>query len=127
MLDVLRELDADIIAVQELEWQSAAALDLLAEFARELGCSGIAGPTLLEKTGHYGNAVLTRLPISAVHRVDLSVPGREPRGALDLMLEAPRCALRVIATHLGLAPPSAGAKSAGSSTCWRRCGPSRWS
>ncbi|MGB8436252.1 MAG: endonuclease/exonuclease/phosphatase family protein, partial [Burkholderiales bacterium] len=40
----------------------------------------------------------------AVHRVDLSVPGREPRGALDLMLEAPRGALRVIATHLGLAP-----------------------
>jgi endonuclease/exonuclease/phosphatase family metal-dependent hydrolase len=48
--------------------------------------------------------VLTRLPVRAVHRVDLSVPGREPRGALDLMLEAPRGALRVIATHLGLAP-----------------------
>jgi endonuclease/exonuclease/phosphatase family metal-dependent hydrolase len=90
--------------VQELEWQPAVALDLLAEFARELGCTGIAGPTLLEQTGHYGNAVLTRLPIGAVHRVDLSVPRREPRGALDLLLEAPHCALRVIATHLGLAP-----------------------
>ncbi len=104
VLAVLRELDADVIALQELEWQPAAALDLLAEFARELGCAGIAGPTLLERTGHYGNAVLTRLPVGAVHRVDLSVPGREPRGALDLVLEAPRGALRVIATHLGLAP-----------------------
>jgi endonuclease/exonuclease/phosphatase family metal-dependent hydrolase len=104
VLDVLRELDADVVALQELEWGSAAALDLLARFGRELGCAGIAGPTLLEDSGHYGNAVLTRLPVRAVHRVDLSVPEREPRGALDLMLEAPRGALRVIATHLGLAP-----------------------
>jgi endonuclease/exonuclease/phosphatase family metal-dependent hydrolase len=104
VLGVLRELDADVVALQELEWQPAAALDLLADLARELDCAGIAGPTLLDQAGHYGNAVLTRLPVRTVHRVDLSVPGREPRGALDLMLEAPRGALRVIATHLGLAP-----------------------
>ncbi len=104
VLAVLRELDADVIALQELEWQPVAALDLIADFARELGCEGIAGPTLLKRDGHYGNAVLTRLPVRTVHRVDLSVPGREPRGALDLMLETPRGALRVIATHLGLAP-----------------------
>jgi len=104
VLAVLHELDADVIALQELEWQPAAALDLLADFARELGYTGIAGPTLLERAGHYGNAVLTRLPARAVRRVDLSVPGREPRGALDLVLETPHGALRLIATHLGLAP-----------------------
>lgn len=104
VLGVLRELDADVIALQELEWRPVAALDLLADFARRLDCEGIAGPTLLKPDGHYGNAVLTRIPVRAVHRVDLSVPGREPRGALDLMLAAPRGAVRVIATHLGLAP-----------------------
>jgi len=104
VLGVLRELDADVVALQELQWQPAAALDLLADFARELSCAGIAGPTLLEHSGHYGNAVLTRLPVRTVRRVDLSVAGREARGALDLMLDAPRGALRVIATHLGLAP-----------------------
>jgi endonuclease/exonuclease/phosphatase family metal-dependent hydrolase len=104
VLAVLRELEADVIALQELEWQPAAALDLLADFARELGCEGIAGPTLLKRTGHYGNAVLTRLPVHKVERVDLSVPGREPRGALDVTVETSRGALRVIATHLGLAP-----------------------
>lgn len=104
VLGVLRELDADVIALQELEWQPVAALDLLADFARKLGCEGFAGPTLLKPDGHYGNAVLTRLPVRAAHRVDLSVPGREPRGALDLTLAAPHGALRVIATHLGLAP-----------------------
>ena len=30
--------------------------------------------------GHYGNALLTRLPVRAVRRHDLSVSGREPRG-----------------------------------------------
>jgi len=104
VLDVLREVDADVIALQELEWQPAAALDLLGDFARELGYAGIAGPTLLEGVGHYGNAVLTRLQARDIRRIDLSVPGREPRGALDLVLDAPYGALRVIATHLGLVP-----------------------
>ena len=101
---VLRELDVDVIALQELEWEAEAARDLLARFARSLGCAGIAGPTLLGNTGHYGNAVLTRLPVREVHRIDLSMPGREPRGALDLALAVPRGTLRVVATHLGLAP-----------------------
>lgn len=104
VLDVLRELDADIVALQEFEWESAAALDLLADFARDLGCAGIAGPTFPQQARHYGNVVLTRFPVGEVHHVDLSVPGREPRGALDVTLEAPHSALRVIATHLGLAP-----------------------
>ncbi len=104
VLEVLRELDADVIALQELEWQPEAARDLLAHFAGTLGSQAIAGPTLLAGTGTYGNAVLTRLPVRAVRRVDLSVSGREPRGALDLTLEAPTSPLRVIATHLGLAP-----------------------
>ena len=104
VLQVLRELDADVIALQELEWETAAPLDLLTHFAHSLGSTGIAGPTLLADGGHYGNAVLTRLPILTVQRIDLSVPGRERRGALDLELDARGCALRVIATHLGLAP-----------------------
>jgi len=104
VLAVLRELDADVVALQELEWRPAAALDLLEDFARRLGCAGVAGPTLLAQTGHYGNAILTRLPVRAANRVDLSVPGREPRGALDLRLGTPHGDLRVVATHLGLAP-----------------------
>ncbi len=103
VLQVLRELDADVIALQELDW-GPAAVDLLAHFAHSLGSTGIAGPTLRADSGQYGNAVLTRLPILTVRRVDLSVPGREPRGALDLELDAPGSVLRIIATHLGLAP-----------------------
>jgi endonuclease/exonuclease/phosphatase family metal-dependent hydrolase len=104
VLQVLRELDADVIALQELEWDAAAPLDLLTHFARSLRSTGIAGPTLVADRDHYGNAVLTRLPVLTVQHIDLSVPGRERRGALDVELDARGSVLRVIATHLGLAP-----------------------
>lgn len=103
-LTVLRELDADVIALQELQWRPADALHLLQEFALKLGYVALAGPTLLQTEGHYGNAVLTRLAVRESGTVDLSVPGREPRGALDAVLETSGGTLRVIATHLGLRP-----------------------
>jgi endonuclease/exonuclease/phosphatase family metal-dependent hydrolase len=103
-LGVLRELDADVIALQELEWEAHAARSLLSLLANALGSEGVPGPTLLHRDGHYGNAVLTRLPLHSVRRIDLTVPGREPRGALDVTLDAFEDGLRVIATHLGLAP-----------------------
>jgi endonuclease/exonuclease/phosphatase family metal-dependent hydrolase len=62
----------------------------------------IAGPTLRDHRGQYGNAVLTRLPILETRRIDLSVPGREPRGALCVELDAHGRKLTLIATHLGL-------------------------
>lgn len=101
---VLSELDADVVALQELAWQPDAALNLLHDLARRLGCHSIAGPTLLRRAGHFGNALLTRWPAGAVTRIDLSLAGREPRGALDVRLRAPVTDLRVVATHLGLSP-----------------------
>jgi len=103
-LAVLRELDADAVALQELQWQPADAMHLLQELALKLGYAALAGPTLLRAEGHYGNAVLTRLPVRDTGSVNLSVSGREPRGALDALLETPDGPLRLIATHLGLRP-----------------------
>lgn len=101
-LNVIRELDADVIALQELEWQPTAALHVLEEFARRTGYTPVAGPTLLRAAGHYGNALLTRLAVRRIDRLDLSVPGREARGAIDIELETGCGLLRVLATHLGL-------------------------
>jgi len=103
-LAVARDLAADVLALQELDWNPLDAMHRLAEFARDLDCTAIPGPTLLRRDGHYGNAVLTRLEVARVDRIDLSVPGREPRGAIDVDLRAGAVPLRVIATHLGLRP-----------------------
>jgi len=77
---------------------------VLEDLAARLGYTPLAGPTLLRSDGHYGNALLTRLPVEDVRLEDLSVPGREPRGALAAVLRTGDGPLTLIATHLGLAP-----------------------
>jgi endonuclease/exonuclease/phosphatase family metal-dependent hydrolase len=104
VLRVLRALDADVIALQELRWRPDEALHVLADLAGRMEYTALAGSTLMRPDGHYGNALLTRLPVLATLQVDLSVPGREPRGALQATLRAGAGTLDVIATHLGLGP-----------------------
>ncbi len=101
---VLREVNADVVALQEVEHHAVEGYDLLDYLAVKTGLTAIAGPILLRATRHYGNALLTKLPISTADRIDLSVPGREPRGALDVVLSCNGQCLRVVATHLGLGP-----------------------
>ena len=101
---VLKEIDADVVALQEVESRPGHALDALAYLARETGSRAIPGATLVTGDNHYGNALLTRLPVGEVRRHDLSVHRREPRAALDVDFELERCRLQLVATHLGLRP-----------------------
>ncbi len=104
ILGVIREIDPDVIALQEVEAHDSGG-DMLAWLAAETGMRAIAGTTLLRHDGHYGNGILTRCAIKATELVDLSFRNREPRGAIavDLQLNASG-SLRVVATHLGLRP-----------------------
>jgi endonuclease/exonuclease/phosphatase family metal-dependent hydrolase len=101
---VLKELDCDIYALQEVdnegdEDEDSKQLEFL---SRTLGMAAVPGLRIVRHSGQYGNAILTRLPILSVHRLDLSYPWFEPRGALDVCLDLGGAVLRVIATHLGL-------------------------
>ena len=102
---VVREMDADVIALQEVQL-GEGIYDMLAHLTRETGYSALAGPTLVHPThGHYGNAVLSRFPIAQHRKLDLSVAGYEPRGALDATVDCGGgTSLRILATHLGLRP-----------------------
>jgi endonuclease/exonuclease/phosphatase family metal-dependent hydrolase len=102
--EVLREIDADVIGVQELDarrgvehghdqWRLLAALT---------GYTAISGPTLDRDEVAYGNGIFTRLPVLTHERLDLSLPGREPRGAIDATLTRADARIRVVVTHLGL-------------------------
>ena len=50
----------------------------------------------------FGNALLTRHPIVDVHRIDLSMERREPRGALAATIDVGGTPVHVLAAHLGL-------------------------
>jgi endonuclease/exonuclease/phosphatase family metal-dependent hydrolase len=104
--EVIQSLGAQVIALQEVDsWPGAGTESVQMEFlAHTVGLHAISGPTIERQDGHYGNALLTRLPIVDVRMMDLTVFRREPRGALDVRLDAGGATLRVIATHLGLLP-----------------------
>ena len=101
---VLRELDCDIYALQEVDNEEGEQEDSmqLEYLSRVLDMAAIPGLRIVRHSGQYGNALLTRLPIASVHRHDLSYWRFEPRGALDVQLDLGDHCLRVIATHLGL-------------------------
>lgn len=99
---VLCEIDADVVALQEVPLGGREGADLLA--ALRDACPGelVEGPTVATAARRYGNAVLSRHPMVAARSVDLSFGAREPRGALDADLICHGHPLRVVATHLGL-------------------------
>jgi endonuclease/exonuclease/phosphatase family metal-dependent hydrolase len=100
---VIDELDADAVALQEVSL-GAGRFNMLDFLSKRCGLTAIAGPTLVTPSGEYGNAILTRMPPGDVHRWNLSVGAREPRGAIDAHFHHHGRTLRVIATHLGLRP-----------------------
>lgn len=98
ILDVLRELQADLIALQEVDTE-----DTLQWFADRLCMTAIAGP-ILQHTGSCGNGILTTCTMDAIRLVDLTVVDYEPRGAIDVDIMCGNEKVQVIATHLGLRP-----------------------
>lgn len=118
----IRALQADVVGLQEVallhgedmggdyaahapyphddEPEHTAAL-----LSEATGLRVIPGPTMFWRTASYGNVLLTALPVLAVRHHDLSFPGREPRGAVDVDLRLRSGGVaRVIVTHLGLSP-----------------------
>ena len=102
--DVLREIDADVIALQEVPLGGAGLPNVLTLLQQATGFHAVEGPTEDGPGRRYGNAVLSRYPIIATRCIDLSFGSREPRGALDADIDCHGHPLRVIATHLGLRP-----------------------
>lgn len=98
---VLDELDADLIAVQEITLDSAG--ELVAALQQATGLQLLEATVLPRGNGRYGNALLTRVAVSASRRHDISqARAREPRGALSVSLKTEGRVLNLLATHLGL-------------------------
>ena len=104
IVEVLQEIDADIIAMQEvLCVQGQEDQHDQAHFiAHELGLDFRLGENRQLKGGAYGNVVLSRFPIVATRNHDISIAGREQRGCLrvdiDLHGQQP---MHIYNVHLG--------------------------
>ncbi|MFP8874806.1 MAG: endonuclease/exonuclease/phosphatase family protein [Myxococcota bacterium] len=99
---VIDELDADVIALQEVLRPTATA-DPLEALCEDLGLHVVFAVTRLHRRGQLGNAILSRFPIDAVSVLDISYSRIERRGALAAQVQNPGGApITIIATHLSL-------------------------
>ena len=101
---VIRQIEPDIIGLQEVDNHNRSAVDDLLLLREETGLEAIAGPTMQKTSGDYGNALLTRLPVLEVERHDISFKQREPRGVLIVHLDWGGKRIQVAVTHFGLRP-----------------------
>lgn len=104
--EVLREIDADIVALQEVicvpgETRERDQARFLAE---ELAYDYCLGENCRIRGGGYGNVVLSRIPLYATRNYDISWRTCERRGCLRADVEtADGSLLHVFNVHLGLA------------------------
>jgi len=105
--EVINRSGAQIIGLQEVHSDASGTEELhqMNYLAAATGLQAIPGPAVERRNGHYGNVLLTGYKVLAVHNLNLSYPGREPRGAIDAELEIGSAIVRVIVTHLGLRAP----------------------
>lgn len=100
---VLREVDAELVALQEVDARRCG-FDVLPYLAKHAGYPyWSAGTTMKRRGGDFGNALLSRRPIIESRLIDLSVARYEPRVAIEAAVEFDTLGpVRVIATHFGL-------------------------
>lgn len=103
VIAVLRELDADVIALQEVDRRFGVRESVLPKAALDetpwRACQfGGHGPSL----GWHGNALLVRKGLGLGHAEALHLPTLEPRGAVGAELVVEGRALRVVGMHLDL-------------------------
>lgn len=103
---VIKESGAQIVGLQEVHSDASGEEQLhqMNYLAALTGLQAVPGPAVERRNGHYGNVLLTSCKVLAVHKLDLSYSGREPRGAIDADLDIDGETVRVVVTHLGLLP-----------------------
>ncbi|TNF70518.1 MAG: endonuclease, partial [Acidobacteria bacterium] len=100
LAQVIEASGADVVALQEVSrgWVINSSLDLLSWLSQRLRMPMVFGPTA---DPHWGNALLTRFPITRTDNFSLPdgpIPLR--RGCLDVDLDLGGRRLRVMVTHL---------------------------
>ena len=102
--EVIRAIDADIIALQEVVGASATTPGHAEELGALLGMGWVMAPVRQLRGCQFGNVVLSRFPIRHHTQHDLSWKRCEPRGCQRVDLEVgPQHTLHLYNVHLGTA------------------------
>ena len=98
---VISELDADVVALQEVirPFEGEDPLEALCD---ALGMYLAFAFTREHRRGQLGNAILSRFPMAAISVIDISFSRIERRGALAAQFDDETGRLGVVATHLSL-------------------------
>jgi len=103
--EVLKEINADVVALQEVVGMDEITRERnqVRALAEELGMDFRIGENRRLHGAAYGNAVLSRLPIVADHNHDLSCRRYEPRGCLEIKVQLANTKnlLQIFNVHLG--------------------------
>lgn len=111
--ELLRNLQVDVVFLQEVRdahvphskrfggWPSAGQTQFL---ATEGWNQYVYGKNAIYPTGHHGNALLSKFPITKTHNENISVHTSESRGMLHCEIDVPdwEKPLHAICLHLGL-------------------------
>jgi endonuclease/exonuclease/phosphatase family metal-dependent hydrolase len=104
ILNVLREVNADVVALQEVDRRYGRRMAVLPLDAIRSATDYVPVPLSMkpDSLGWHGNAILVRKGIDLVEAAAVPLPVLEPRGAIraDLVLEGRR--FRVVGMHLDL-------------------------
>ena len=104
IVSVIGEIDADLVALQEVDRRFGQKNGLLdpAALRAETGLHLLVQSDGAESHGWHGNVLLVRGEPKSYRRSRLKLPGFEPRGAIVAELDLGEGEFRVIAAHLGL-------------------------
>ena len=102
---LLKRAEPDVVALQEVDSRRGTPEHehpfLL--LRKALGAHSVEAKSIVSAHGEYGQILISRWPLSDIRIHDISVPGREPRRAIETEVASPHGPLRMVAVHLGLA------------------------
>lgn len=101
---VIREVDPDLVALQEVDvrTQRVKGLDLATELGLRTRLTPLFARAMAYDGGEYGVGILSRYSIRSSRALSLpSTPGNEPRVALEVVVDLPDgTPIAFVATHL---------------------------